>query len=128
LRVKLGDNLQNVILKDSSDCNDWMQRPINYTTSLAMTGFAGYILGLGECHICNTMIKNRTVKLVHIDFSVDIAINREIYREKVPFRLTMVIVSVLEVSGIEGTFKNCRENVMQLLKDSAAEILAFLDA
>jgi FKBP12-rapamycin complex-associated protein len=130
LRMTLGDDLQKVILKYSSDCNDWLQRRIMYTTSLAMTSLAGYILGLGDRHMCNIMINNRTAKLVHIDFSdcFDVAINREIYPEKVPFRLTRVMVNALEVSGIEGTFRSCMENVMQLLRDNAAEILALLEA
>jgi FKBP12-rapamycin complex-associated protein len=101
-----------------------------YTTSLAITSIAGYILGLGDRHMCNIMINNRTAKLVHIDFSdcFDIALSREIYPEKVPFRLTRVMVNALEISGIEGTLRSCMENVMQLLRDNAAEIMALLEA
>jgi FKBP12-rapamycin complex-associated protein len=130
LRMTSGDDLQKVILKYSTDCNDWLQRRLTYATSLAITSIAGYILGLGDRHMCNIMINNRTAKLVHIDFSdcFDVAINREMFPEKVPLRLPRVMVNALEVSGVEGTLRSCMENVMGLLRDKKSEIMALLEA
>jgi FKBP12-rapamycin complex-associated protein len=130
LRMTSGDDLQKVLLKYSTDCNDWLQRRLTYATSLAITSIAGYILGLGDRHMCNIMMNNRTAKLVHIDFSdcFDVATNREMFPEKVPFRLTRVMVNALEVSGVEGTLRSCMENVMQLLRDKRSEIMALLEA
>jgi FKBP12-rapamycin complex-associated protein len=96
-----------------------------YTTNLAITSIAGYVLGLGDRHRCNITINHRTVKLAHIDFSdcFDIAITRGMYPKKVPFRLTCVMVNTLAVSGINRTMRSCMENVMQLLRGNSAEII-----
>jgi FKBP12-rapamycin complex-associated protein len=130
LQTTPGDDLQKVLLRYSMDCNDWIQRRLTYTTSLAITSIAGYILGLGDRHMCNIMINNRTAKLVHIDFAdcFDVTLNREMFPERVPFRLTRVMVNALEVSQIEGTLRTCMENVMELLRGKGDQITALLEA
>jgi FKBP12-rapamycin complex-associated protein len=89
-----------------------------------------YILGLGDRDMCNIMINNRSAKLIHINFSdcFDIVVNGEISPEKVPFKQTRVMVKALEICDIEGTLRSCIANVMQLLRDNAAEIVALLEA
>lgn len=125
-----GNELKQVLLKFSTDSNDWLARRVQFTTSLAVTSMAGYILGLGDRHLCNIMIKNRTAKLVHIDFGdcFEIAMKRARFPEKVPFRLTRVFLNALEVSKIEGTLRLCCENVMQLLRNNEEQIIALLRA
>lgn len=46
-------------------------------------------------------------KLLHIDFGdcFEASMNREKFPEKVPFRLTRMMVKAMEVSGIEGNFR-----------------------
>ena len=130
LNLTSGDDLQKVILCYSTDCNDWLNRRINYTTSLAVTSIAGYILGLGDRHVCNIMMNTRTAKLVHIDFgdSFEVAMHRANWPEKVPFRLTRMMVQALEVSRIEGTLRATMENVMSLIRDKGDQILALIEA
>ena len=48
--------------------------------------------------------------------------------EKVPFRLTRVMIQAMEVSGIEGTFRVTCEAVMQVLRDNKESLLAVLEA
>lgn len=130
LDVTAGDDLQKVILCYSTDCNDWLNRRINFTASLAVTSMAGYILGLGDRHVCNIMMNTRTARLVHIDFgdSFEVAMNRQNWPEKVPFRLTRMMVKALEVSRIEGTLRTTMENVMGLLRSKGDQILALISA
>ena len=52
---------------------------------------------------------------------------REKFPEKVPFRLTRMLIKALEIGGIEGTFRITCENVMRVVrenKDSLNVILA----
>ena len=46
-------------------------------------------------------------KLLHIDFGdcFEASMNREKFPERVPFRLTRMMVRAFEVSGIEGNFR-----------------------
>ena len=51
---------------------------------------------------------------------------RDKFPEKVPFRLTRMLVKALEVSGIEGTFRIISEKVMELLRNNNDSLLAIL--
>jgi FKBP12-rapamycin complex-associated protein len=51
---------------------------------------------------------------------------REKFPEKVPFRLTRMLVKALGVSGIEGTFRIISEKVMELLRNNKDSLLAIL--
>ena len=44
---------------------------------------------------------------VHIDFGdcFEVAAYREKYPEKIPFRLTRMLLNALEVSGVEGNYR-----------------------
>jgi hypothetical protein len=48
----------------------------------------GYILGLGDRHPSNIMMHKHTGKVIHIDFGdcFEVAIKREKFPEKIPFR------------------------------------------
>jgi len=67
----------------------------------------GYILGLGDRHPSNLMMSRKTGKIIHIDFGdcFEVAMKRDKFPEKVPFRLTKMLVKALEASGVGGTFK-----------------------
>jgi len=40
---------------------------------------------------------------------------RDKYPEKIPFRLTRMLINAMEVSGIEGNFRSTCENVMRFV-------------
>ena len=67
----------------------------------------GYILGLGDRHPSNIMLDRFSGKIVHIDFGdcFEIAMRREKFPERVPFRLTRMLIKAMEVSGIEGNYR-----------------------
>lgn len=62
----------------------------------------------------------------HLGFEV--AMHRDKYPEKVPFRLTRMLINAMEVSGIEGNFRSTCENVMQVLRENKESLMAVLEA
>ena len=66
----------------------------------------GYILGLGDRHPSNIMVKKRSGKIVHIDFGdcFEVAVLREKFPEKVPFRLTRMLQNAMGAAGIHGLY------------------------
>eukprot|EP00358_Blepharisma_japonicum_P001158 CAMPEP_0202951044 /NCGR_PEP_ID=MMETSP1395-20130829/28123_1 /ASSEMBLY_ACC=CAM_ASM_000871 /TAXON_ID=5961 /ORGANISM="Blepharisma japonicum, Strain Stock R1072" /LENGTH=178 /DNA_ID=CAMNT_0049657161 /DNA_START=1055 /DNA_END=1587 /DNA_ORIENTATION=- len=89
----------------------------------------GYILGLGDRHPSNIMLDRYTGKIVHIDFGdcFEVAMKRERCPELVPFRLTRMLVNAMEISGIEGNFRNTCEQVMTVLRQNRDSLMAMLE-
>jgi len=108
----------------------WLLRRTNYTRSLAIMSMVGYVLGLGDRHPCNLMLDRHSGKMIHIDFGdcFEVAMHREKFPEKVPFRLTRMLVNAMEVSGIEGNFRIVAESVMTVLRQNGQSVMAVLEA
>ena len=68
--------------------------------------------------------------MVHIDFGdcFEVSMQREKFPERVPFRLTRMIVNAFEVAGIEGTFRTTSEKCMRVLRKNKNSIMAVLEA
>ena len=129
LNNTLGIDLYKVLWNKSQNAEDWLDRRTNYSRSLAVMSIVGYILGLGDRHPSNIMIDRISGKVLHIDFDdcFEVAMKRDKFPEKVPFRLTRMLIKALEIGGIEGTFRITCENVMRVArenKDSLNVILA----
>ena len=123
-----GLELNNIIWIKSKNCETWLIRRTNYSRSLAVMSMVGYILGLGDRHPSNLMMSRKTGKIIHIDFGdcFEIAMKRDKFPEKVPFRLTRMLVKALEISGVEGTFRIICEKVMELMRENKDSLLAIL--
>jgi len=130
LEKTLGEDLQKVLWVKSQNSEVWLDRRTNYTRSLAVMSMVGYILGLGDRHPSNIMLERYTGKIVHIDFGdcFEIAMRREKFPEKIPFRLTRMLIRAMEVSGIEGNFRTTCENTMRVMRDRKESILAIMEA
>ena len=125
----VGIDLYKVFWNKSQNAEDWLDRRTNYSRSLAVMSIVGYILGLGDRHPSNIMVDRTTGKILHIDFGdcFEVAMKREKFPEKVPFRLTRMLIKALELGGIQGAFRITCENVMRVArenKDSLNVILA----
>ena len=125
-----GQDLYKVLWLKSRNSEIWLNRRTNYTRSLAVMSMVGYILGLGDRHPSNLMLDRFTGNIVHIDFGdcFEVAMHREKYPEKIPFRLTRMLTNAMEVSGIEGNFRSSCESVMQVLRDNRDSLMAMLGA
>ncbi|XP_010557538.1 PREDICTED: serine/threonine-protein kinase TOR isoform X2 [Tarenaya hassleriana] len=125
-----GNDLARVLWLKSRSSEVWLERRTNYTRSLAVMSMVGYILGLGDRHPSNLMLHRYSGKILHIDFGdcFEASMNREKFPEKVPFRLTRMLVKAMEVSGLEGNFRSTCENVMQVLRTNKDSVMAMMEA
>lgn len=125
-----GDDLSKLLWLKSPSSEVWFERRTNYTRSLAVMSMVGYILGLGDRHPSNLMLDRMSGKILHIDFGdcFEVAMTRERFPEKIPFRLTRMLIKAMEVTGIEGTYRRTCESVMIVLRRNKDSLMAVLEA
>ncbi|EAS01249.1 phosphatidylinositol 3- and 4-kinase family protein (macronuclear) [Tetrahymena thermophila SB210] len=125
-----GEELKKILWLKSPNSEIWLERRTNYTRSLATMSIAGYILGLGDRHPSNIMLQRYTGKIVHIDFGdcFEVAMRREKFPEKVPFRLTRMLVNAMEACQIEGNYRNTCELVLKVIRENKESLIAVLEA
>lgn len=130
LHCTSGIDLQRVLWLQSRTSEVWLSRRTTYCRSLAVMSMVGYILGLGDRHPSNLMIARESGQVVHIDFGdcFEAAAFREKYPEKIPFRLTRMLLNALGVSGVEGDYRYTCEHVMFLLRGNKETVMAMLEA
>ncbi|KAJ7696596.1 armadillo-type protein [Mycena rosella] len=125
-----GQDLYRVLWLKSTNSEHWLERRATYTRSLAVNSMVGHILGLGDRHPSNLLLERSTGKVIHIDFGdcFEIAMHRDKFPERIPFRLTRMLTHAMEVSGIEGSFRNTCEITMRVLRDNKESLMAVLEA
>ncbi|EME32349.1 serine/threonine-protein kinase ATR [Galdieria sulphuraria] len=125
-----GADLSRVLWLKSRNSEMWLDKRTTYTRSLATMSMVGYVLGLGDRHPSNLMLERNTGRVIHIDFGdcFEVAMLREKFPEKIPFRLTRMLVNAMEVCGIEGYFRHTCESVMSVLRDNKDSLMAMLEA
>jgi FKBP12-rapamycin complex-associated protein len=125
-----GEDLKRVLWLKSRNAESWLDRRTNCTRSLATMSMVGYILGLGDRHPSNLLLDRVSGKILHIDFGdcFEVAIHREKFPERVPFRLTRMLRKAMEASGIESNFRVTCESVMRVLRQNRNSVMAMLEA
>jgi FKBP12-rapamycin complex-associated protein len=125
-----GNDLYEVLWIKSTNSEEWLERRTNYTRSLAVMSMVGYILGLGDRHPSNLMLDQISGRVLHIDFGdcFEVAMHREKFPERVPFRLTRMLTRAMEVSGIEGSYRSTCEKTMSVLRDNKGSLVDMLEA
>jgi len=125
-----GDDLAKVLWLKSPSSEVWFDRRLNYTRSLAVMSMVGYVLGLGDRHPSNLMLDRMSGKILHIDFGdcFEVAMTREKFPEKIPFRLTRMLINAMEVTGIDGNYRMTCESVMRVLRENKDSLMAVLEA
>ena len=70
-------------------------------------------------HPSNLLLDRMSGKILHIDFGdcFEVAMTRDKFPEKIPFRLTRMLINAMEVTGIEGTYRSTCESVMRVLRN-----------
>lgn len=124
-----GMDLYRILWLKSTSASDWLARRTTYTRSLALTSMLGYVIGLGDRHPSNILIHRVTGMVIHIDFGdcFEVAMHREKYPETVPFRLTRMMVHAMEISTVQGTFRNTSEIALRLVREHRDSLLAVLE-
>nr|KIR86402.1 serine/threonine-protein kinase TEL1 [Cryptococcus tetragattii IND107] len=106
----------------------WFSMRLTYARSLAVTSIVGWVLEIGDRHCSNILMDECTGELVHIDFGIAFGAGRILpIPELVPFRLTDDLVDALGVTGVNGTFRQCSQLVLQTLIDSSDVVLTILE-
>lgn len=125
-----GDDLARLLWFKSPSSEVWFDRRTNYSRSLAVMSMVGYVLGLGDRHPSNLMLDQLSGKIIHIDFGdcFEVAMMREKFPEKIPFRLTRMLIHAMEVTGIDGTYRMTCESVMALIRRNKDSLMAMLEA
>eukprot|EP00117_Sycon_ciliatum_P040328 scpid3818/ scgid5118/ Serine/threonine-protein kinase mTOR; FK506-binding protein 12-rapamycin complex-associated protein 1; FKBP12-rapamycin complex-associated protein; Mammalian target of rapamycin; Mechanistic target of rapamycin; Rapamycin target protein 1 len=125
-----GDDLAKVLWLKSPSSEVWFDRRTNFTRSLAVMSMVGYVLGLGDRHPSNLMLERLSGRILHIDFGdcFEVAMTREKYPEKIPFRLTRMLTNAMEVTGIEGNYRITCHSIMRVLRDNKDSVMAVLEA
>lgn len=125
-----GDDLAQVLWHQSGDAEAWLERRLCYTRSVAVMSMVGHVLGLGDRHPSNLMLDRRNGAVIHVDFGdcFDIAMKRTKFPERVPFRLTRMMVTAMEATGVEGNFKLTCTRMMELMRRNSDSVLSVLEA
>ena len=125
-----GNDLYEVLWIKSMNSEEWLERRTKFTRSLAVMSMVGYILGLGDRHPSNLMLDQISGRVLHIDFGdcFEVAMHRDKFPEKIPFRLTRMLIKGMEVSGIEGSYRSTCERTMSVLRDNRDSLVAMLEA
>ena len=76
------------------------------------------------------MLQRSSGKIVHIDFGdcFEVTMTREKFPERIPFRLTRVLVKAMEACGMDGNYRFGCENVIRVLRENRESLLAVLEA
>jgi FKBP12-rapamycin complex-associated protein len=123
LAVSNGNELERQLLIGALDSEDWLDRRLNYTTSLVFNSIIGYLLGLVRRDPDAILIERNSARLFHVRLNDCF----ELQKETVPFRLTRLLMNALEVSKIEGTFRICFEGIARLIKQNTHELSLVLE-
>jgi phosphatidylinositol kinase/protein kinase (PI-3 family) len=122
-------SLREAIWLKSERPDVWFTHKSNFARSTAVMSIVGYIIGMGDRHLSNILFMKNSGNVVHIDFSdcFEVAMKRPEFPERVPFRLTRMMIRVFGIAGVHGVFSKTATFVMNLMRRNQAALLAFLD-
>jgi hypothetical protein len=118
-----GQDLYRVLWVKSANSEHWLERRATYTRSLAVSSMVGHILGLGDRHPSNLLLERGSGKVVHIDFGdcFEVAMHREKFPEKIPFRLTRMLTNAMEVRApASGPRERRRADAVRVRRSAAS--------
>ena len=130
LKTTDGSDLGRSFWVNAPAAEAWFAYRRTFSRSLAVMSMVGYLLGLGDRHPSNLMVRRHTGMVVHIDFGdcFEVAMRRPYLPERVPFRLTRMLVSALGPAGTQGTFLRSAQHVVRVLRVRKSTLLALLGA
>jgi ataxia telangiectasia mutated family protein len=106
----------------------WFERRLAYTRSVAVSSIVGHIVGLGDRHLSNILIRNDTAEVVHIDLGIAFDQGQVLkYPERVPFRLTPNIVDGMGVCGLEGVMRRCCQETLRVLRLNRDSLMTVIE-
>lgn len=107
----------------------WHTARMTYTRSCAVNSFVGHVLGIGDRHLGNILIHERTGELVHIDFGYVFDQAKLLpCPETIPFRLTRDIIDGMGPLGTEGPFTDAARITTKILRENSSTLMTILTA
>lgn len=107
----------------------WHTAKMNFTRSVAISSVVGHILGIGDRHCKNILLREKTGAVVHIDFGIVFEQGKLLNTpERVPFRLTRNLIDGMGPSGVDGTFLSSAEKTLGVLRNNTDALLTILSA
>lgn len=94
--------LASELFASAHDAAQWWGMHRRYTSSLALSSVASYLLGIGDRHLNNILLVQGSGQIVHVDSSVCFDQGASLrVPEVVPFRLTQMLVAALGPLGAQ---------------------------
>jgi FKBP12-rapamycin complex-associated protein len=124
-----GDELQEILWLKAPDAESWVRQIFNFSKTSAVMSIVGYIIGLGDRHPDNLMIQRLSGKVVHIDFGdcFEVTQKRVTLQERIPFRLTRMMVKAFGPCGVNGSFRAVSELTVRTVRADREAIMAILE-
>ena len=124
IQKKIRPSLHKYFTDSYQEPNDWLKARNNFTRSLAAWSMFGYVIGLGDRHTDNIMIKNKTGELMFIDFECIFGHGKILnIPEKVPFRLTPDFQDAMGLFFEQGEFMKTCNIVLRCMKKNIVALM-----
>lgn len=106
----------------------WYEARTRFTMSAVAWSAIGHIIGLGDRHTENILVKENSGDCVHVDFDCIFDKGLDLPKpELVPFRLTQNMIDAFGPSGANGVFSRQLETAMGVMRKNQGTILAILE-
>jgi ataxia telangiectasia mutated family protein len=106
----------------------WFEQRLQYSRSVAVVSIVGYALGIGDRHTSNLLLDLNEGEIVPIDFGITFdAGTRLPIPELIPFRLTQNFIDGFGMTGLEGVYKRCCEEILRVLRARTSIIMTILE-
>ncbi|KAF2086780.1 putative phosphatidylinositol 3 and 4-kinase [Saccharata proteae CBS 121410] len=106
----------------------WFNARLKYTRTCAVMSIVGHVLGLGDRHGENVLLREENGGVFHVDFNClfDKGLTFE-KPELVPFRLTHNMVDAMGACGVEGPFRLAAELTLTQLRQNIDTLMTILE-
>ena len=102
---------------------------MNFIRSTAIWSMAGYIIGLGDRHCQNILMKNNTSEVVHIDYGIILENGKNLpVPEEVQFRLTPNISHSLDIFQGKTLFFHYCHNILNAFSKEKGSIFEIIES
>lgn len=119
-----GDTLKRSLLNLAASCETYLNLRNQFIRNYSLFCIAGYILGIGDRHLENFLVKKTTGEVVGIDFGISFGGGITLgIPELMPFRLTNMFETLMQPLGPHGLFRNTMICAMQAIRQKKYTLL-----
>ncbi|ODM98683.1 Serine/threonine-protein kinase SMG1 [Orchesella cincta] len=112
------DLITRELLLAAGTPSQWLDSVRTFTRDCSVGSGLGFLLGIGDRHLDNMLVNVNRGKFIHVDFTIIFGKGTTLrVPEKVPFRLTQNVASVLQFPGPSGVFSVLMQKVLTSIKD-----------